>query len=66
VFVPDEIILPLVDEQIARKGWFLFADCYASLEDGVRGFDVAVTMVEGDDYGLGVGLIHFCFLLSSI
>ena len=64
MLVPDEIILPLVDEQIARKGRLLFADCHAGLEDGVGGFDVAVTMVEGDDYGLGVGKIHFCFLLS--
>ena len=23
-------------------------------------------MVEGDDYGLCVGKIHFCFLLSSV
>jgi hypothetical protein len=30
------------------------------------GLDVAVTMVDADDHGLGAGKIHFRFLLSVI
>ena len=57
VFLPDEIISALIDKQIAFEGRLLVISGNARLETAVGGLDVAVTVVDTDDDGIGV-VVH--------
>lgn len=56
VIFSDEIKSTFINEQIALEGRFLVVGCHAGLKTGMRRFDIAVAMVDADDYGLAVGV----------
>ena len=52
----DEIEPAFINEQIALEGRLFVVGCHAGFEAGVRCLDIAVAMVDSDDYGLAVGV----------
>ena len=56
VIFSDEIEPAFINEQVALEGRLLVVGRNTGLEAGVRRFDIAVAMVDTDDYGLAVGV----------
>ena len=54
MFLSDQIILALINKQIAFEGRFFIIGSNAGLETAVGGLDVAVAVVDADDNGIGV------------
>lgn len=65
VIFSDEVEPAFIDQKIALEGRLLVVGCHTGLEAGVRHFDVAVAVVNADDYGLvSVRVkIHSCSFL---
>lgn len=57
VFLTDQIILALINKQIAFEGRLLVVGCGTRFEAAVGGLDVAVAVVDADDNGVGV-VVH--------
>ena len=57
VFLSDEIISVLIDEQIALEGRLLVVGGNARLEAAVGSLDVAVAVVDANDDGVGVVVV---------
>ena len=53
VFLPDNIILALIDKHIALEGGFFVIGSNACLETAMGGLDIPVPVVDADDDGIG-------------
>ena len=49
VFLSDQIVASLIDQQIALEGRFLVEEGHAGFETAVGSFDVAIAVVDADD-----------------
>ena len=58
VFLSDQIIPALIDQQIAFECGFFVIDSNAGFEATVGGLDIAVAVVDADDDGVIVHKIH--------
>ena len=49
MFLADQIVAALVDQQVALEGWLLIKRGYAGFETAVGRLDIAIAVVDTDD-----------------
>ncbi len=58
VFFSDVIISALIDKQVALEGRLFVVSGNARLKAAVGSLDVAIAVVDADDDGIGVVVVH--------
>ena len=66
MFLADEIVSAFINKQIAFEGRFLVIGGNARLEAAVGGLDIAVAVVDTDDDGISVVVVHEIHIVSFL